>query len=112
MKPLSPLTRLLLATALLGSLAGCAVVPAQPVAYRGAPVYGDPYPAYRYGYPNSYPYGYYEYDRRYYGDRPYYGDGRRYEERRIEIESPLESAARVHRDVRRSLGLPRLPGMP
>ena len=26
--------------------------------------------------------------------------------------SPLESAARTHRDVRRSLGLPRLPGMP
>lgn len=94
--------RLGLAAALLGSLAACTVVPVQPVGYRAAPVYVDTYPTYRYTYPGTY----YEYDRRY-DDR----GGRYYREER-RIESPFDSAARAHREIRQSLGLPRLPGMP
>lgn len=94
----------------LASLGACAVVPAQPVPYGARPVYVEPYPVIRYGYP--YPYGYYEYDRRY-DDRGYreYRDERRHDDRQ-RYESPIDSAVRAHRDVRRSLGLPRLPGMP
>lgn len=90
------------ALTLLASLGACTVVPAYPAAYRGPAVYVDPYPSYRYGYPNTY------HDEHY---GRHYRDERRYDEPR-RIESPLESAARAHRDVRRSLGLPRLPGMP
>lgn len=107
---LSTLARLSLAAALLGSVAACTVVPAQPGYYRSTPppaVYYDTYPTYRYG-----PTGYYRDGRHEHGDR--YGrrerDEWRDQERRI--ESPLDDAARLHRDVRRSLGLPRLPGMP
>lgn len=89
------LVRLCLAAILLGSLAACAIVPAYPPY--------PTYPAYRYGYPNAY----YEPDRRYYDGR-----GSRYYQEERRIQSPLEGAARMHRDVRRSLGLPRLPGMP
>lgn len=107
-----PLARLLLATALLGSLGACTIVPAHPGAYRGGgSVYVETYPEHRHGYPDTY---YYERNRRDYDRREYryYRDEpRRYEQPR-RIESPLESAARTHRDVRRSLGLPRLPGMP
>lgn len=107
--------RLILAAALLASLGACTVVPVQPGAYRSTPVYVETYPAYRYGYtpPGYYGNVYYERDRPRYD---YYGDRRYQEHRRYDaparIESPLENAARVHRDVRRSLGLPRLPGMP
>jgi len=100
MKPLRIITRLTLAVALLGSLGACTVAPAYPVGYRAAPVYVESYPAYR-----SAPPVYYGYD------RGYYRDNHRYEERRPQ-RSPFEDAARAHRDVRRSLGLPRLPGMP
>lgn len=101
-------TRLLIAATLIGSLGACAIAPAPPGYYRsGPPVVVETYPTYRaYGQP----YGYYEYQRRpYYGgyDRGYYRDDHRRQEA-IRIPSPLE----VHRDVRRSLGLPRLPGMP
>lgn len=107
------LARLTLAALLLGGLNACTVVPAQPGAYgyyRSAPVYIETYPSYRYGYPGTY---YYGHEQRRYDDR----DDRRYREERHyqesqRLESPLESAARAHRDVRRSLGLPRLPGMP
>lgn len=103
------LIRISLAAALLGSLGACTVAPAYPVAYRPAPVYVETYPAYRYGHPTPY----YGHEERHYGDRGgrYYRDEHRYQEPR-RIESPLEGAARLHRDVRRSLGLPRLPGMP
>jgi hypothetical protein len=109
------LTRFSLVAALLGSLSACVVAPAQPVAYRGPAVYVETYPTYR-TYPNTYYDGWY--GNRYYDNRSgrYYRDDRRHEERRYEeprrIESPLDSAARTHRDIRRSLGLPRLPGMP
>jgi len=100
----APLTviRLTLAAALLASLGACTVVPAYPVGYRAAPVYVESYPAYRSGY--------YRYDRPRYDDRYYRDEGRYQQPRRM--ESPLESAIEVHRDIRRSLGLPRLPGMP
>jgi len=93
--------RLGIAAGLFCSLAACTVVPAHPHAYYGGPpVVVDSYPAYR----NGYPYQHYDYDRRAYRGYDDRG-GRRH-------DSPLESAARTHRDVRRSLGLPRLPGMP
>ena len=104
------LTRLLVAASLIGSLGACAIAPAPPGYYRsGPPVVVETYPTYRY---YGQPYGYYEYERRpYYGghshDRGYYRDDHRRQES-VRIPSPLE----VHRDVRRSLGLPRLPGMP
>ena len=111
------LIRFSLAAALLGSLSACVVAPAHPVGYRGPAVHVETYPTYyRHGYPATYYDG--GYDNRYYDNRSgrYYRDGRRHDERRYEeprrIESPLESAARTHRDIRRSLGLPRLPGMP
>ena len=97
--------------ALLGSLSACVVAPAQPVGYRGPAVYVETYPTYRYGHPNAYYDGYD--DRRYYDDRGgrRYRDERRYEEPRRR-EATIPSPFQVHRDVRRSLGLPRLPGMP
>ena len=103
------LARLAVAAALLGSLSACVVAPPQAVGYRAAPVYVESYPVYRSGYSG----GYYENDHRRYDDRGgrYYREERRYEEPR-RIESPFEAAAEVHRDIRRSLGLPRLPGMP
>ena len=107
-----------LAVALVASLGACTVVPIQPVGYRAPSVYVETYPTYptyRYGYPSASVY--YESNHRNYDNRGgnYYrydrDDERRYREPR-RSESPLESAARTHRDVRRSLGLPRLPGMP
>lgn len=101
-------TRLGLAIALLGSLTACTIVPAHPHGYYGGPpVVVETYPVYRYGYP----YRQYDHDRRDYrghdqrGGRYYRDEGRRH-------DSPFDSAARTHRDIRRSLGLPRLPGMP
>ena len=88
------------------ALGACAVVP-YPAGYRSAPVYVDSYPVYR---SNNQGYEHGHHDR--YGERHYRNDRRynRDDERRI--ASPLEAAAQAHRDVRRSLGLPRLPGMP
>lgn len=100
----TPIARLSLAVALLASLGACTVAPVYPVGYRQAPVYVETYPTYRYG-PS--PNVYYEYDRRHYGGR----DDRYYQEPR-RGNSAFDDAARLHRDVRRSLGLPRLPGMP
>ena len=101
--------RLTLAGAVLASLSACSVAPAYPVAYRATPVYVESYPVYRPAYSG----GYYESDRRHYDYRGgrYYRDERRYQEPR-RVESPFEAAADAHRDIRRSLGLPRLPGMP
>lgn len=103
------LSRLSLAAALLGSLGACAVVPAYPAGYRAAPVYVETYPVYRPGYPGTY----YQYDRPYYDNRDgrSYRDEHRYQDQR-RSGSPFDDAARVHRDIRRSLGLPRLPGLP
>jgi hypothetical protein len=98
--------RLGLAAALLGSLAACTVVPVHPAAYRGPPVVVDSYPGYRYGYPSTFYYG--NRDHRHGGDR----GGRQYRDDRRRYDSPLDSAARSHRNIRRGLGLPRLPGMP
>jgi hypothetical protein len=101
--------RIGLATALLGSLGACTVVPAYPVGYhRPPPAYVETYPAY--GYPTTsiyYQSGYRYYDG--YGDRRY--DDRRYDDRGSH-GMPLPPPLQLHRDVRRSLGLPRLPGMP
>lgn len=105
--------RLTLAAALLGSLGACTVVPTYPVGYqRPPPAYVESYPVY--GYPRTsiyYQSGYRYYDG--YGDRGY-GDrhyDRGYSERRSH-GMPLPPPLQLHRDVRRSLGLPRLPGMP
>ena len=115
--PLAPkLVRLSLAAVLFASLGACTVVPVHPVGYRAPPpVYVESYPTYRYGYPSASVY--YESDHRRYDNRGgnYYRDEHRNERHYREPQrgpSPLESAARTHRDVRRSLGLPRLPGMP
>ena len=106
MKRRHSLVRLGLAAALLGSLAACTIVPAQPAAYRAPPVYVETYPVYRYDYPHSHSYDEHH-EHRHHGDR----DARhRYDNRRH--DSPLAGAARSHREIRRSLGLPRLPGMP
>jgi hypothetical protein len=95
--------RLGLASILIGSLGACAVAP-YPVAYhRAPPAYVETYPAY--GQPSGtiyYNSGYRSYD-----DRA----SRQYEERRG-YDAPLPPPLQLHRDVRRSLGLPRLPGMP
>lgn len=109
------LTRLSLAAALLASLGACTVVPMHSAGYRAPSVYVESYPAYR-----TYPSAniYYESDRRHYDNRGggYYREEPRRDERRYQeprrMESPLESAVELHREVRRSLGLPRLPGMP
>jgi hypothetical protein len=114
--------RLGLAVALVASLGACTVVPIQPVGYRAPPVYVETYPAYpiyptyRYGYPSASVY--YESNHRHYYDKrggKHHHDERDGERRYREpqrSDSALESAARTHRDARRSLGLPRLPGMP
>lgn len=107
---LSPtLIRLSLAAALLGSLGACTVVPVYPAGYyRAPPAYVETYPAY--GYPRANIY--YESGHRHYEDRGgRYYDDRRYEDRR-RYDAPLPPPLQLHRDVRRSLGLPRLPGMP
>lgn len=114
---LRTLTRIAVATALIGSLGACVVAPPQSAGYRGPSVYVETYPTYRYGYPSG---GYYghehrHYDNRYYDDNRggrYYGDDRRYSEPPRRMEAPIPGPAQVHRDIRRSLGLPRLPGMP
>lgn len=110
MPPLPALVRLSLAAALLGSVAACTVVPAQPGYYRSSPppaVYYETYPTYRYG-----PSGYYHDERYEHGDRRDRRERDEWRDRERRIESPLDAAARLHRDTRRSLGLPRLPGMP
>ena len=94
--------RIGLVASLLGSLSACTVVPAYPVGYQHRPAYVETYPVY--SYPSTsiyYESGYRHYDG--YGDR-------RYEGRRGDVPLPLP--LQLHRDVRRSLGLPRLPGMP
>lgn len=100
--------RLGLAIALLGSLGACAVVP-YPVGYhRPPPVYVETYPGY--GQPGASIY--YNSGHRHYDDRGgRYYDDRRYEDNRRQA-APLPPPLQLHRDVRRSLGLPRLPGMP
>ena len=114
------LIRLSLTAVLLAGLGACTIVPAPPGAYRAPPVYVETYPGYRSPAPNVY----YEYEsnHRHYDDRRGNNyrnarrDDRRHDERRYQeerqVESPLESAAQTHRNIRRSLGLPRLPGMP
>lgn len=107
MKTATWLTRLALAAALVGSLSACTIVPAHPGVYRGSSVYVETYPSYptyRHGYSTPY-YG----DRdHHHGDRErrHFRDERRYDapHRR---NSPLENIPRPHRDIRRSLGLPR-----
>lgn len=96
--------RIGLAATLLGSLGACTVVPAYPVGYqRPPPAYIETYPAY--GYPATSIY--YQSGYRYYDG---YGD-RHYDDRRSH-GMPLPPPLQLHRNVRRSLGLPRLPGMP
>lgn len=111
MKRSQILIRLGLAAALLASLGACTVVPAYPAGhYRAPPAYVETYPAYGYGYPRAniyYESGYRHYDN--HGGRYY--DDRRFEDRR-RYDAPLPPPLQLHRDVRRSLGLPRLPGMP
>ncbi|PKO33788.1 MAG: hypothetical protein CVU34_10460 [Betaproteobacteria bacterium HGW-Betaproteobacteria-7] len=110
MKPNPAFIRLGLAIALLGSLTACTVVPAHPQGYyAGPPVVVETYPVYRYGY--GYPQRHYNHDRRDYRGHEQHG-GRNYRDGGRRHDSPFDSAARTHRDIRRSLGLPRLPGMP
>lgn len=97
------LSRITLAAALVASLGACAVGPAYPVGYRPTQVYVETYPTYRSAPPPAYYYGY---------DRGGYRHDHHHYEQRRSYNSPMEDAARAHRDVRRSLGLPRLPGMP
>lgn len=108
MNTLQKIRRLSLATVLIGSLGACAIVPYPAGYYRAPPAYGQAYPGY--GQPSGsiyYNSGYRSYDDR--GGRYY--DDRRYEERR-QYDAPLPPPLQLHRDIRQSLGLPRLPGMP
>ena len=102
MKPKQAFLRLSLAALLVAGLGACTVVPAYPPgAYRAPPpAYVETYPAY--GYSGGVYYGY----ERGYDRHPAY----RHEGRRGEM--PLPPPLQLHRDIRRSLGLPRLPGMP
>lgn len=102
MKCIAQHLRLGLAIALFGCLGACTVVPTYPVA-APRPVYVEHYPVY--GYPGATIY----YQS---GPRPYYGGyrDRYYEERRSDF--PLPPPPPSPRDVRRGLGLPRLPGLP
>ncbi len=103
------LTRLGLATVLIGSLGACAIAPYPAGYHRPPPAYVETYPSY--GQPSGtiyYNSGYRQYDD-HRGGRYY--DDRRYEEPRRHA-APLPPPLQLHRDIRRSLGLPRLPGMP
>lgn len=105
--------RLSLAATLLGSLGACTVVPTYPVGYqRPTPVYVETYPAY--GYPTTsiyYQSGYRYYDRYDGRSHDHRQEPRYYDDRRSH-GMPLPPPLQLHRDVRRGLGLPRLPGMP
>lgn len=90
--------RLSLAAVVLGILGGCAVVPYPPGYHRAPPVYVESYSTYR-----APPPAYYNPP-----PRPYYGG---YDNHR-HYEAPLPPPLELHREIRRSLGLPRLPGMP
>lgn len=109
MFPTKSYARLGLVIALLGSLSACTISPSYPAygyAYREAPR------ATAYYYPSN-DRGYYRNDNHQYHD--YERPQARQEPRYVappRVPSPFESAAKVHRDIRRSLGLPRLPGMP
>ena len=110
MKLSQKLLRLILASALIGGLGACAVAPYPACYHRAPPGYVQP------GATIYYDSGYRHYDNRprsyYYDDRgSRYYDNRRYEEPRRQ-SVPLPPPLQLHRDVRRSLGLPRLPGMP
>ena len=103
------LTRLTLAAAIFGILAGCTVAPVYP-GYRSAPAYG-----YGYGYGGAPSTTIYYQS----GSRRHYDGGHQNhrhdyypQQRSSHGPSAFENAAKTHRDVRRSLGLPRLPGMP
>ena len=96
--------RLTLALAAIGTLGACTVIPAGPIAYE----YNSPSPTYVRTYPAA-GYGYF------YQAPPRRPPPRRWDHdhyRHDSYRSPFEDAARVHRNIRRSLGLPRLPGMP
>jgi hypothetical protein len=106
------LTRTFFATIIFGILAGCTVAPVYPVGYRSTPAYVNTYPAYGYGGAPSTSIYYQSGGRRYYDDSPRYYRHDYPQQRSNHGPSVFESAARTHRDIRRSLGLPRLPGMP
>lgn len=105
------LTRLFLATTIFGILAGCTVAPVYP-GYRSTPAYVNTYPGYGHDSGPSTTIYYQP------GSRRYYDNGHQDHHRNHPQQQPsrgptvFESAAKTHRDVRRSLGLPRLPGMP
>ncbi len=99
--------RLGLAAFLLVGLGACTVVPTYPVGYQHRPAYVETYPVYSYPGTSIY----YQSGPRYfdsYGDRHYYG-GRHYDDRQRGA-MPLPPPMQLHRDIRRSLGLPRPPG--
>ena len=118
MKNPSRLIRSTLSILLIASLGACAVVPVPRYAGTPASVYVETAPTMYYG--------------RTYDNRQYRDNGQRQREYRQEryreperrdyrYEQPephrasstrLPTPLDVHRDIRRSLGLPRLPGMP
>ena len=115
------LARTTLLALLLGSLSACTVVPTYPsyssgYAVRPAPVYVETYGSGYYGQPrgNTYYYGNsaprHGYRHEHYREEP--RREYRQEAPRQVAPSRIPSPLQVHRDVRRSLGLPRLPGMP
>lgn len=99
--------RLGLAALLLVGLGACTVVPTYPVGYQHRPAYVETYPAY--GNPGTtiyYQSGHRHYDS--YGSRHHHG-GPHYNHGRHGA-MPLPPPMRLHRDIRRNLGLPRPPG--
>lgn len=105
MKHKSLINSLGLAAILMAGLSACTVVPAYPPGHYRAPppAYVETYPAY--GYSGSV---YYAPPRQHYREHHH---ERRYDDRHRH-DMPLPPPLQLHRDIRRSLGLPRLPGMP
>lgn len=124
MSPYTHLTRITLSLLLIASLGACAVVPVPRYVGTPAPIYVETAPTVYIGrtYDNRYYNNHHQDHDHRYQQREYRQERYREPERRehyreappprhessARIPSPLE----VHRDVRRSLGLPRLPGMP
>lgn len=108
------LPRIAVLLALVASLSACVVAPPSARHYSSGPpaVYVETYPTtyYRGGYDNHH----YRHDNR--PRQQFYREPERREhyreERRPAPRASIPSPREVHREVRRSLGLPRLPGMP
>lgn len=99
--------RIAAATLFVG-LAGCAIVPAEPGYYYGAPTVIETYPAYRYGPPPAVYFEQRYYDNRRHGDEGEYHRHREQplERRFLRPPNPVGDALRLRRETHRRLGFP------